>query len=248
MTTNPTPDTGRLHDRILSLEAELAKVRDLLRTENKRANDAIGREETAEEAALEAERERDRLRAAASAVVTVAAPPTGQTAPAVWVDGHPQLEAIAAAVWEHCRTEDTSLVVDDPRNIAVAALAAVLPPNADQAAELVKQIGLRDYWHQEAMSATARIIELETKLRRLAGEAQQQPETQAGPATPSTPPCALCRHPKRDHDGRADHRAKHSPLVAGDPWCHACNSGCDYAEPPAVVSAVPPQPEETSRG
>lgn len=54
-------------------------------------------------------------------------------APAVWVDGHPQLEAIAAAVWEHCRTEDTSLVVDDPRNIAVAALAAVLPASVDRA-------------------------------------------------------------------------------------------------------------------
>ncbi|MHB9857658.1 hypothetical protein [Streptomyces sp. YIM S03343] len=49
------------------------------------------------------------------------------TAHADWIDGHPQLEAIAAAVWERCRTEGTSLVVDDPRNIAVAALAAVLP-------------------------------------------------------------------------------------------------------------------------
>ncbi|MEV7034568.1 hypothetical protein AB0N99_30605 [Streptomyces sp. NPDC093272] len=47
-------------------------------------------------------------------------------APAVWVDGHPQLEAIAAAVWEQCRTEGTSLVVDDPRNIAVAAYSAVV--------------------------------------------------------------------------------------------------------------------------
>jgi len=41
--------------------------------------------------------------------------------------------------------------------------------------------------------------------------------------------CAHCTHPKRDHDGRADHRAKHSPLVAGDPWCHACDGPCDYA-------------------
>jgi hypothetical protein len=47
-------------------------------------------------------------------------------APTVWIDGHPQLEAIAAAVWESCRTEESSTVVDDPRNIAVAALAAVL--------------------------------------------------------------------------------------------------------------------------
>lgn len=63
---------------------------------------------------------------APAAVFAAVAPPTDQTAaPTVWVDGHPQLEAIAAAVWEQCRTEGTSLVVDDPRNIAVAALAAL---------------------------------------------------------------------------------------------------------------------------
>lgn len=48
-------------------------------------------------------------------------------------------------------------------------------------------------------------------------------------ATDEPERCAHCTHPKRDHDGRADHRAKHSPLVAGDPWCHACNARCDYA-------------------
>ena len=46
---------------------------------------------------------------------------------------------------------------------------------------------------------------------------------------PPSPRCAHCNHPKRDHDGHADHRAKFSPLVAGDPWCHACNAACDYA-------------------
>jgi hypothetical protein len=40
--------------------------------------------------------------------------------------------------------------------------------------------------------------------------------------------CAHCAHPKRDHDGRADHRAKYPPHVVGDPWCHACNTECDY--------------------
>lgn len=98
-------------------------------------------------------------------------------APTVWIDGHPQLEAIAAAVWESCRTEESSTVVDDPRNIAVAALGAVLPPNADRAVELAKQIELRDYWHAEAMSATTRIIELEgqlEELRRVAAEASQR--------------------------------------------------------------------------
>jgi hypothetical protein len=61
------------------------------------------------------------------AVMAMLPPPADRiAAPTVWIDGHPQLEAIAAAVWESCRTEDTSLVVDDPRNIAVAALDAVL--------------------------------------------------------------------------------------------------------------------------
>lgn len=42
------------------------------------------------------------------------------TAPAVWVDGDPLMEAVASAVWEQCRTEN-SIVVDDPRNIAAVA-------------------------------------------------------------------------------------------------------------------------------
>ncbi|QTD97013.1 hypothetical protein [Streptomyces cyanogenus] len=47
-----------------------------------------------------------------------------------WIDGDPLMEAIAAAVWEHCRTEGTSLVVDDPRNIAAAVSAVVSPPTS----------------------------------------------------------------------------------------------------------------------
>ncbi|MFK0182018.1 hypothetical protein ACIQVR_39410 [Streptomyces xanthochromogenes] len=46
-------DVDRLQARVLELEAELATVRDLLRAENKRANDAIDREDAAEQAALE---------------------------------------------------------------------------------------------------------------------------------------------------------------------------------------------------
>ncbi|WP_405506429.1 hypothetical protein OG323_06350 [Streptomyces cyaneofuscatus] len=41
-------------------------------------------------------------------------------AAAVWVDGDPLMEAMAAAVYEQCRTEP-SIVVDDPRNIAAVA-------------------------------------------------------------------------------------------------------------------------------
>ncbi|MEE1774478.1 hypothetical protein PUR34_41485 [Streptomyces sp. JV185] len=46
---------------------------------------------------------------------------TQPTSPAVWIDGDPLMEAIAAAVWERCNTEPTSSVVDDPRNIAAVA-------------------------------------------------------------------------------------------------------------------------------
>lgn len=53
--------------------------------------------------------------------------PCGNCPPTDWIDGHPHLEAIAAAVWEQCERHDSGLVIDDPRNIAVAALAAVLP-------------------------------------------------------------------------------------------------------------------------
>ncbi|WP_193777621.1 hypothetical protein [Streptomyces sp. E5N298] len=74
--TDQTTETARLRDEILSLRAELAQVRDLLRSENQRANAAIGREETAEQAALEAEQERDR----ALAVSPAALPPADQTA------------------------------------------------------------------------------------------------------------------------------------------------------------------------
>ncbi|OYP14043.1 hypothetical protein CFC35_05615 [Streptomyces sp. FBKL.4005] len=64
--------------------------------------------------------------------------PDRAAAPTDWIDGHPQLEAIAAAVWERCgRSDSGACVEDDPRNIAVAALAAmlaVLPEPVDRAA------------------------------------------------------------------------------------------------------------------
>jgi hypothetical protein len=90
-------------------------------------------------------------------------PATDETAPAVWIDGHPQLEAIAAAVWEQCRTEDSSLVVDDPRNIAVAALAAVLPASVDRADEehrlaLSEALGLGTGAPWNAIHARARTL------------------------------------------------------------------------------------------
>ncbi|MFJ4852416.1 hypothetical protein [Streptomyces sp. NPDC088730] len=50
-------------------------------------------------------------------------PDTTPTTPAVWSEGDPLHQALAAAVWEQCRTENT-IVVDDPRSIAAVAAAA----------------------------------------------------------------------------------------------------------------------------
>ncbi|MFD9151580.1 hypothetical protein ACFWDF_30810 [Streptomyces diastaticus] len=99
--------------------------------------------------------------------------------PAVWVDGHPQLEAIAAAVWEQCDRSDSGLCVeDDPRSIAVAALAAVHSAPATpaavlrEAADRLDRLGLRDLATQE--------------LRRLADEAETGGSSAAAPAAQCT--------------------------------------------------------------
>lgn len=53
---------------------------------------------------------------------------------AVWVDGDPLMEAIAAAVWEQCgRSDSGSCVEDDPRTIAAVAAAVSVPPPAPRA-------------------------------------------------------------------------------------------------------------------
>ncbi|MFJ5973555.1 hypothetical protein [Streptomyces sp. NPDC093060] len=82
-----------------------------------------------------------------------------------WIDGDPLMEAIAAAVWEHCRTEGTSLVVDDPRNIAAVVSAVVAPPTDRAALDRLRRLAA------------------ETQQQETAG-ARQQPdgETEAHPA------------------------------------------------------------------
>ncbi|MGW2692379.1 hypothetical protein ACWC3Y_11015 [Streptomyces sp. NPDC001296] len=67
---------------------------------------------------------------------------------AAWVGGDPLMEVIAATVWDRCRTEGTSLVVDDPRNIAAvaaavaraAASAVVSPPTGRAAVARVRAL------------------------------------------------------------------------------------------------------------
>lgn len=59
-TADPT-ETDRLHAEILEGRAQISELRDLLRSENQRANAAIARETTAEQAAIEAEEQARRL-------------------------------------------------------------------------------------------------------------------------------------------------------------------------------------------
>lgn len=106
----------------------------------------------------------------AAVSVSAAAPP-----PAVWGDGHPQLEAIAASVYERCTTGDGGIVHDDPRNIAVAALAAVLavlPPHTDRAAVLREAAnGLAALGPLDSLvSAPAAWTEAIEALRRMADQ------------------------------------------------------------------------------
>lgn len=102
-----------------------------------------------------------------------------------WTDGHSQLEAIAAAVWEQCgRSDNGSCVEDDPRNIAVAALAAVVPPPADSAAEeayrlavsAALRLGTGANWEairDRAEDLTAEVRQLTEAGRRLLEQRQE---------------------------------------------------------------------------
>jgi len=97
---------------------------------------------------------------------------TKQAAPALWVDGDPLMEAIAAAVWEHCARDDEDmpqLVLDDPRNIAAAAAgparAAVLRAAADALDESETLRDLTDD-HMHDVNAAA------NELRRMADGAR----------------------------------------------------------------------------
>ena len=127
-------------------------------------------------------------------------PTAARFAPAVWIDGHPQLEAIAAAVWERCRHDASSSGVDDdPRNIAVAALAAmwgVQPPPADRAAvpaelkAIVDRAAGRDHSADGAvMACLAEVLAVHRAMLHgetpTAGPAAEAPE----PATQAEAPC-----------------------------------------------------------
>lgn len=121
-----------------------------------------------------------------------------------WIDGDPLMEAIAATIWDHCRTEGTSLIVDDPRNIAAVAAAvtrgaapAVFPEPPSRAASLsvAERQFLTFALDLAADEMASRGDEFGAEddaalesLRRLAAEAQQQePEASTAPLAAGLP-------------------------------------------------------------
>jgi hypothetical protein len=176
---------------------------------------------------------------AVSSAGVVQLPPTNQAA---WVDGDPLLEAIAAAVWEHCRTEGTSLVVDDPRNIAVAA-ASALPAPVDRAAVLTdaertmlayaldqaqERIWSEDGFTDEDQAAV-------DSLRRMAAEAPATEEQDA-------PLRCVCGDPVQLMDDNDPASWIHSPgsdtrCLDARPRCPHCRMPHDL-DPASGVPAV----------
>lgn len=119
------------------------------------------------------------------------------SAPAVWVDGHPQLEAIAAAVYERCETGDGGIVHDDPRNIAVAALAAV-PPVCSDPIECSHEAALGEA-QQEARCLGLMVDEygagasaLTEKLRRVRELHRETCILAKGQVPPTAFTCGMC--------------------------------------------------------
>lgn len=138
---------------------------------------------------------------------------------AVWVDGDPLMEAIAAAVWEQCgRSDSGSCVEDDPRTIAAVAAAVSVPPPATRADDLrwAAELVAADTAHIRYGSATDYANRHAALLRRAADDAQgpcvageQQNETPEAEAEfAGTQPCGHDDY----HDG---HEWADRPGV----WC-----------------------------
>ncbi|WP_060886219.1 hypothetical protein [Streptomyces caniscabiei] len=125
---------------------------------------------------------RDKLRTALAA-----------DAPTPWIEGDPLMEAIAAAVWEHCARDDDDmpqLVLDDPRTIAAAAASVARAVILTEAAECAYRIARRlDEQQHDQRAQGAWDVEnvFRAELRSLAAEAQPttKPETEPTPEDPA---------------------------------------------------------------
>ncbi|MFD3638255.1 hypothetical protein [Streptomyces griseus] len=122
----------------------------------------------------------------------------GAPAPAVWVDGDPLMEAIAAAVYEQCGTDPvSSVVVDDPRNIAAVAAAvarqllgttegAGAEPSADRRARYEEALWVHAL--NVAAAATAVMAVADAEQASLRAEAEGLDEALRGAISASALP------------------------------------------------------------
>jgi hypothetical protein len=157
----------------------------------------------------------------------------------VWQDEHPLMEAIAAAVWEHCEKQPGSgIVIDDPRNIAAAAHLAVRAaarqaagqPAAATTAGKAAALGTtptdyRRYRHDAAVEEVreaAKGLYAETGLRVM--DALEQPIPAVGGQDAGQPAEAVRTLTPLEHD-RAWHAIEHA-------------TGQDAADPGTVLNAV----------
>lgn len=184
---------------------------------------------------------------------------TDTTPPAVWVDGDPLMEAIAAAVWEHCARDDEDMpqaVCDDPRNIAavaaavVRAAAAVPVPAADRATVLREAADrYQGFLDNADTSADPRywtgIRDMVLGLRRMAAEATPVGASDAPANGTGAPVAAETPQPET-----CAHCGKHVRLITGTLtawWVHdpGGNTVChpqEAANSPRATPAAPAQP------
>ncbi|MBE4796160.1 hypothetical protein [Streptomyces caniscabiei] len=161
-----TTETARLHDEILGLRAELATARDLLRSENQRANAAITREETAEEAALEAHEQVRRLS------LMVDEYGAGASALTDKLRRVRELHRKACLVAQ-CKVPPTAFtcglcdVLDAPASAVVPAADRAAPElTAEEARDLAEDLGYQLYRAQDALAFVGECCDIADREQR----------------------------------------------------------------------------------
>ena len=296
MTTNPTPDRPVNDMRELyAVQHAIADAGGTLAPEVHKAIDGLREvwDRELRRAQAEVHQYRTALQGAArnpaSAVVAVAAPPTGQTAlrdriaealaQKFTAPGFGNTLTIKGRVdrplirWTDGQPPQWGLTT--PNAVADAVMAVLPPPaaRADEAEATLERIqgvvrrlanhavGFQDVLDDSDRDPWGRLVGADiAELRRMADEAQQQPETQARPAAHewfvetrmldghwrkygASRDTAADGHELFERDTTASGKAHAFRLI------HATTTYAVEAEhQPAVVSAVPPQPEEKRRG
>lgn len=167
---------------------------------------------------------------------------------AVWTDGDPLMEVIAATIWKRCARDSEDmpqLVCDDPRTIAAFAAAVArahadvaLPPAADRAA--VERV--RAVLETEAVVGRSALEYRGLIVSALMGaEAQQQPE-------PESEGCAHCGKTIRCITGTLTRWWVHEP--GGHTVCfpeHAAASTRATPKPAVPVGSAAADTSEETR-